>query len=138
LHVALASGIAFTAAVTSNFIWNRYWTYPDSRSRRVSTQMAQFFFISTVAVVFRLILVSATYASLGTFAEQLLGNRDIEAKVANQLGTNIAQAIAIIVALFWNFFMNRIWTYSDVKGSPVAAGSEGTDARVDAGSLTAD
>jgi putative flippase GtrA len=31
LKVALATGTAFTSAVTSNFIWNRYWTYPDSR-----------------------------------------------------------------------------------------------------------
>ena len=35
LHVALATGVAFTVAVISNFIWNRYWTFPDSRSRSI-------------------------------------------------------------------------------------------------------
>jgi putative flippase GtrA len=29
------------------------------------------------------------------------------------LGRNFALAIAVIVVLFWNFGVNRIWTYSD-------------------------
>ncbi len=29
LNVALASGMAFSCAIINNFIWNRYWTYPD-------------------------------------------------------------------------------------------------------------
>lgn len=114
LYVAMASGIAFTAAVISNFFWNRYWTYPDSRSRHVGLQLAQFFFINTVAVVARLIFVSMAYAPLGEFAESLLGHPDVEEAVANRLGTNLAQAIAVGVAMFWNFFMNRYWTYNDV------------------------
>ncbi|MBI5927859.1 MAG: GtrA family protein [Chloroflexi bacterium] len=114
LKVATASGIAFTAAVASNFFWNRYWTYPDSRSRHVGLQLAQFFFINTVAVVVRLIFVSTVYSSLGEFAEHLLGNSNIDSTTANRLGTNLAQAIAVGVAMFWNFFMNRIWTYNDV------------------------
>ena len=32
----LASVLSFAAAIVSNFIWNRYWTYPDSRSKRIS------------------------------------------------------------------------------------------------------
>jgi putative flippase GtrA len=37
-----ASICSFVAAVVSNFIWNRYWTYPDSRNKPVPKQMAQF------------------------------------------------------------------------------------------------
>src|SRR5258707_4754566 len=40
--VLIASVIGFTIAVCSNFIWNRYWTYPDSRSYSVWRQLAQF------------------------------------------------------------------------------------------------
>ncbi len=38
LNVAvLPSGtVSFLAAVTSNFLLNRYWTYPDSRSKPVT------------------------------------------------------------------------------------------------------
>jgi hypothetical protein len=32
------------------------------------------------------------------------------------LGHNLALAIAVIVVMFWNFFINRYWTYSDVPG----------------------
>jgi putative flippase GtrA len=29
------------------------------------------------------------------------------------LGRNFALALAVIIVLFWNFGINRIWTYSD-------------------------
>src|SRR5689334_15806458 len=41
--VLIASTIGFTIAVINNFIWNRYWTYPDSRSHPISLQLGQFF-----------------------------------------------------------------------------------------------
>ena len=34
--------------------------------------------------------------------------------LAYKLGYNMAKAIATGVVLFWNFFVNRYWTYSDV------------------------
>ncbi|NLG28783.1 MAG: hypothetical protein GX557_12785, partial [Chloroflexi bacterium] len=30
-------------------------------------------------------------------------------------GYNVSKAIAIGVVLFWNFFINRIWTYRKIK-----------------------
>ena len=35
--------------------------------------------------------------------------------LVGELGYNIAKAIATIIVLFWNFFVNRYWTYSDVE-----------------------
>jgi hypothetical protein len=32
-----------------------------------------------------------------------------------QLGLNLALAVAVLVVLFWNFFSNRFITYGDVK-----------------------
>ncbi len=114
IHVRLATGTAFCTAVTSNFFWNRYWTYPDSRSRPISLQLMQFFVVNVIAVIFRLILVSLTYSLFGELAQELIDPSWSE-KTANQIGTNIAQAIASAVALFWNFFANRYWTYGDVE-----------------------
>ena len=48
LNVALAISISFIAGVISNFTWNRYWTYPDSRARALHTQLLQFAFINFV------------------------------------------------------------------------------------------
>ena len=32
-NLTLSNTISFTTAVLSNFIWNRFWTYPESRSK---------------------------------------------------------------------------------------------------------
>jgi hypothetical protein len=31
------------------------------------------------------------------------------------LGHNLALAFAVITVMFWNFFINRYWTYNDVE-----------------------
>src|SRR5260370_8094253 len=46
LPAQIANGIGFTLAVISNFILNRYWTYPDSQSRRIILQLGQFFILN--------------------------------------------------------------------------------------------
>jgi len=96
-----SSVISFSAAVTSNFLWNRYWTYPDSRSKPVSQQVIQFTLVNLVGLVIQSILPESI-ASLGYIN-------------ATVLGRNLALALAVIVVLFWNFFINRIWTYSDAE-----------------------
>ena len=44
----IAGTISFTLAIISNFIWNRYWTYPDSRGKKIFTQFVQFFFCERI------------------------------------------------------------------------------------------
>ena len=65
MKVALATGTAFTVAVTSNFIWNRYWTYPDSRTRSIRRQLVQFFIVNTLGLVFRLWFVKSLFGPMG-------------------------------------------------------------------------
>ena len=112
-NVAAATSIAFTLAVISNYFFNRFWTFPDSRSRSVSVQLTQFFVVSLVGLAFRLVFVSLTYASLGELASTTLHTAG-DAESINHLGSNVAQAISIFIVLFWNFFANRYWTYADV------------------------
>ena len=56
LHGALrlvspvAQAISFSAAVTSNFAWNRRWTYPDSRSKPLRRQALQFVLVNLVGL----------------------------------------------------------------------------------------
>ncbi len=113
LRVSLATGVAFTAAVISNYLWNRYWTFPDSRSRSAVRQLVQFFIVSVVGLLFRLVFVGATYSFFGDVGSSVLG-RQMDMTALNQLGSNIAQAISIGIVMFWNFFANRYWTYNDV------------------------
>jgi len=112
LPIVLANTCSFTAAVLSNFIWNRYWTYPDSRSKPIRTQLLQFFAVNVVGWGINtgiLLLLRFPCTSLVQLLPIALG-----AEAAYKLGYNLAKAIATGVVLFWNFFINRIWTYSDV------------------------
>lgn len=118
--VALATGVAFTAAVTSNFIWNRYWTYPDSRSRRIRHQLLQFSLVNTIGMAFRLWFVHLLYAPMGRRGVDVLNTlgmlgSDLSPAAQSQLGTNIAQFFAVWIVMLWNFFANRYWTYNDVE-----------------------
>jgi len=120
----VASVISFSAAVTSNFIWNRYWTYPDSRSKPVSQQVLQFTLVNLVGLAIRTPIFAFSEApmirlseNIIQFSQSILPESVTSLGYLNAivLGRNLALALAVIVVLFWNFFINRIWTYSDAE-----------------------
>lgn len=102
----IANTISFTMAVISNFTLNRYWTYPDSREKKLSAQLGQFAVVSIVGLVINnslLWLLETPFDSLLESLDMFVGKGYIPAKM-----------IATVVVLFWNFFVNRYWTYNDV------------------------
>jgi putative flippase GtrA len=119
LNVGLSTTIAFVAAILNNFLWNRFWTYPDSRSRSIRRQLTQFFIVSIIGWIARTIWITATYASIGVMVVSVIQgiNPDYTATdlATNQLGTNVSQLIAVFVVMIWNFFANRYWTFNDVE-----------------------
>jgi putative flippase GtrA len=124
LWIVLAGTISFTAAVTSNFIWNYYWTYPDSRSKAISRQLIQFTLVNLIGLAIRtpiLHFMEKPFAQLSTRILDILpsnippGPTSIFPLSEVILGRNLALATAVVVVLFWNFGINRIWTYSDVQ-----------------------
>lgn len=97
-----ANTCSFTLAVINNFTWNRLWTFPESRERPLRSQLAQFALVNVAGLAINQVV----FLSLDRYVfEPLLG----------PLGYNVAKAIAIIVVLFWNFGVNRIWTYRGIK-----------------------
>lgn len=117
LHIVPANTCSFTAAVLSNFTWNRYWTYPDSRSKPLGKQLTQFFIVNIAGWGINTgILVLLRYpcvALIGTITRSL--TLTLADETLYKLGYNLAKAIATGIVLFWNFFVNRFWTYSDVS-----------------------
>jgi putative flippase GtrA len=108
-----ASVVSFTAAVISNFLWNRFWTYPDSRSKAVGRQVIQFLIISIIGLAIRTPLLAwLENILIGKLAVFLPKNFFLSARF---LGHNFALAIAVLVVMMWNFFANRYWTYNDVS-----------------------
>lgn len=114
VNVVLASVISFMAAIISNFTWNRYWTYPDSRTKPISRQLIQFTVVSVIGLAIRTPLI-AILEPLLTGLFNRLAFFSAGPITANLLGENMALAIGVIVVMFWNFFINRYWTYSDVE-----------------------
>ncbi|HET7119704.1 MAG TPA: GtrA family protein [Solirubrobacterales bacterium] len=90
-HVIAAVG-AFAVAVTNNFLWNRYWTFGPGEGP-AHFQAARFFAVSL--------------ASLG------LNIAVLELLIANHaVGELTAQAIAVAVAMPFNFLGNKLWTFA--------------------------
>ncbi len=119
LLVVLAGSISFTLAVISNFTWNRYWTYPDSRSRPLRNQLAQFFAINTIGLLVRALVIALLtnfYAGLvGEVASHHWFNLILQDNAQYKLGANMAIITALVIVMLWNFFANRYWTYGDVE-----------------------
>jgi putative flippase GtrA len=119
-----ASALSFTAAISSNFIWNYYWTYPDSRSKPLGKQAVQFALVNLVGLAIRTPVFGFSEGPFIRLSTNLLsvlpatippGSESIMPLSDLVLGRNLALALAVIIVLFWNFAINRFWTYSDVE-----------------------
>jgi putative flippase GtrA len=107
-----SSVCSFLAAVVSNFLFNRYWTYPDSRSKPVWRQAIQFTLINAVGLAIR----TPLFAALIPVWRGVLESGGAALPVSGeQFSRNLALGCAVLVVLVWNFVVNRFWTYNDVS-----------------------
>lgn len=90
-HVTAAIG-AFAVAVTNNFLWNRHWTFGPGDGP-AHFQAARFFTVSLASLGLNLAVLQLLLAYSG-------------------LGELPAQAIAVAVAMPFNFVGNRLWTFA--------------------------
>lgn len=90
LHYLLAATGSFLVAVTSNYTWNRLWTFRHQRGH-VAYQGLRFFVVSTFALVANLAIL---------YLLVRLG-----------LGKVLAQAIAIVLVTPLNFVGNKLWSF---------------------------
>lgn len=109
----VASVCSFSVAVVNNFIWNRLWTYPESRERKLGPQLFKFSIISVIGLIIRTPLFAAIEKPLINLAATY--TRSDFFLSPETIGHNLSLAIAIIVVLFWNYFANRLWTYKGIK-----------------------
>lgn len=100
--LSVAVGLGFTLAVFSNFTWNRLWTFPESRERPLGGQLLQFVFVNIIGLGINELVV----LSLHPLFSYVLPDPPA------YLGAKI---IAIGIVLFWNYFVNRKWTYRGIE-----------------------
>jgi dolichol-phosphate mannosyltransferase len=91
LYHAVAAVGAFCVAVTSNFLWNRYWTFGPGEGL-AHMQAARFLAVSIACLVINLLV--------------------LELLVNSGMGELAAQAIAVAVAMPFNFLGNKLWTFA--------------------------
>jgi putative flippase GtrA len=92
IHHTIAAIGAFGVAVTNNFLWNRYWTFGPGDGP-AHFQAARFFAVSLASLGLNLALL-----------ELLVSSRSV--------GELTAQAIAVAVAMPFNFLGNKLWTFA--------------------------
>jgi putative flippase GtrA len=92
LHQAPAAVGSFCVAVLNNFVWNRYWTFGPGEDHP-AFQAARFFAVSLAALAINLVVLEGLIA-------------------LTSLGDIGAQAIAVAVAMPFNFLGNKLWTFA--------------------------
>ena len=91
LHYLVAATCAFLVAVTSNYTWNRIWTFREHRGH-LGIQGLRFFLVSLAALGANLVVLHLLIADGG-------------------LGKLVSQAIAIVVVMPLNFVGNKLWSF---------------------------
>jgi putative flippase GtrA len=114
LPLVAAGTISFLCAVVSNFIWNRFWTYPESRSRPLLNQLGMFFLVNMAGVLIRIPILHFGEPPLLNFVENTLHTSHLSAEF---YAKNFTLATAVGIVMLWNFFVNRYWTYNDIDDS---------------------
>jgi putative flippase GtrA len=91
LHYLVAATCSFLVAVTSNYTWNRLWTFRELRGH-VGVQGMRFFVVSLVALGANLLVLHLliAYGSLDKLP---------------------AQAVAIVLVTPLNFVGNKLWSF---------------------------
>jgi putative flippase GtrA len=113
LPAVWAQAVSFLCAVFSNFMWNRFWTYPDSRSKAMSKQIIQFIVVSLIGLGIRTPIFDWLNKLFIKLAPGILPK--IFFLTPAEVSLTIALAAVIVIVMIWNFFANRYWTYNDVS-----------------------
>jgi dolichol-phosphate mannosyltransferase len=92
VHHTIAALGAFCVAITNNFLWNRYWTFGPGDGP-AGFQAARFFAVSAASLLVNLAALEVLVASAG-------------------MGDLPAQAIAVALAMPFNFLGNKLWTFA--------------------------
>ena len=91
VHYLVAATFSFLVAVTSNYTWNRLWTFREHRGH-VGIQGMRFFLVSLVALGANLVVLHLLI-------------------VYGNLGKLPAQAVAIVLVTPLNFVGNKLWSF---------------------------
>lgn len=96
LHYLFANIISWFVAVGVSFFLNKFWTFKSVGVNSTASQYARFTAVSLVALGLSLLL-------LYVFVEIM------------SLHELVGKILTIGIVVFWNFFMNRLWTFKHAR-----------------------
>ena len=91
-HFLAANFCSWVTAVMVSFLANKFWTFRSYDTAVLARQSARFIIVAIISLV-------VSQSLLYTFV-RIVGIRDLIAKV-----------LTIGIVVFWNFFMNKFWTF---------------------------
>jgi putative flippase GtrA len=91
VHYLFAATCSFLVAVTSNYVWNRLWTFREERGG-VAAQGVRFLVVSVAALGANLVVLYLLVSVGG-------------------LSKLVGQAIAIVAVTPLNFIGNKLWSF---------------------------
>ena len=118
LHAVLSNTLSITASVVNNYTWSRYWVYPETKHQQGGRKFAQFVVVSLIAWALNTGILWSTdhwlLGGAGLFAAPVASVATAIGMEHGVLSSNGAKVVATGIVLFWNFFVNRFWTFKDV------------------------
>lgn len=92
LNKYFANAIGFVVSASSNYVFNRNWTF-HSENSAILKEYLTFFLISTIGL------------AINTFIIWLLNDR-------LKINFYLSKLIAIAIVILWNFFANMLFTFN--------------------------
>lgn len=92
IHKYFANAIGFTVAATSNYFFNRLWTF-QSVNPEIASEYFRFFIISLIGLGINTLILWLLVSKL-------------------KMHFYLSKLFAIGVVMIWNFFMNLLFTFS--------------------------
>lgn len=91
--------VAFAAALTNSYLWNKHWTF-ESTGAKTKDEAIQFGLVSVVGFFLNIATAHIVVNVIGP-----------QAGLAAGIWGNVGALAAIVVALFWNFFGYKLWVF---------------------------
>ena len=91
VYYSVFKSISFSIAVTSSYLWNKYWTFQDFNRPQLK-EILKFLFVNAIGFVI----------NVGT-ASLVVNFVSAPAGIGPQLWANIGAVSSIVISLIWNF-----------------------------------
>ncbi len=98
VYYMISSVFSFAAAATSNYIWNKKWTFGESLRVSFLKKYRRFFAVSVIALSVNMVFLYIFTAIFGIYYI-------------------LSQALAIGAAFLVNFSGNKIWVFPGERGN---------------------